>query len=265
MDLVAAIAGHDDDRASRAGCGPGSPAARASSGRPSGHPRRTGRLARCGRGGAGTAGRVRRGAPAGRVGSGCPRRFDPPFEPRHESAEIRAAAAEEFVELVRRELLWEVAEGLDDRPEGQALASQLDAPAFEHANALPAGVVRQLVQEAGLADPRFAGNEENRRRSAARAIEGGRRVGELRPPTHERQARDAGGHGSFWIGVSSLRRGQESLSAPSVPVRGGPGNEAAVACVMRELPDVTEPPYGEPDSDAPASRSDRRAAIGSDR
>ena len=115
-------------------------------------------------------------------------------EARDEASEVRAAGSHELVELGGREQVGQPPEGLDDRPEGQALAPDLDTAPLEDPDVRRSGPSPKLREEAGLADSGLAGHEDNRGPALPRGGEGSGDTIELAPAAHEPRTRDPAGH-----------------------------------------------------------------------
>ena len=172
----------------RAGCGRGIPAAPGSSGRPSGCPRHEGdRCQAASR--SKNSSRCSNSRPCRRSGS-----FRRPASSRggergHEPRELGATAAQELVELRRREPVGEPAQRLDDRAERQSFAAQLDAAAASTRKpACRARAATSLGSASCRRPPRPPRGRPRAPISEARS-EGCRHVVQFEPTAHERRAR----------------------------------------------------------------------------
>ena len=79
------------------------------------------------------------------------------------------------------------AEQVDERQVGQADVAEVDAVAGEDAHAPLDGAGGQLVEHAGLADPRVAGEQDGRGPAGLRPLDMRQQVGELLGSAHQRR------------------------------------------------------------------------------
>ena len=111
--------------------------------------------------------------------------------------QLGAASAQYPVEVGRGEVRRQRAKGLDERPEGQSLHTDLDAAALQHAGARVPGSHRDLANEARLADPGLAPDQHDGRAALPGSGERGSKAVELLTPTNEDGARGPCGHKAF--------------------------------------------------------------------
>ena len=90
------------------------------------------------------------------------------------------------------ELLGEIAQGPDDRGEGEAVAAERDALATNDARLTEPGAER--FDERRLADARIAAEQDRRAPAAAHDLEGLDQSGELLVPTDDDVRKDARRH-----------------------------------------------------------------------
>jgi len=124
---------------------------------------------------------------------------------RQQPGQFAASGAEEAVQVITRRRPDQRAQGLDERDEGQSLATELDAAPGEHADVGGRTAAERGVEEPALPDAGLPADEDDAGVAGAGAGEGGLQPAQLALATNQDRTHNLDRHAQMLARESDLR------------------------------------------------------------